>query len=192
RARDPGLDGGGAPEQGDRAEARSQPGHRAQPRPQHAREARRPFQAGGRLPRLPERVGGARSGRRQSLRSAMTVAAPPEAAPRLALREEAHADARRDWWEWWLQRKQLWVRDDEPQLEAGLFRALCAGTGLPAIEQRSNFAFESAQDGARRFAGLVSGDERPFTAVYTRLGNPTTAYLERVMVQLEAHHVVEK
>ena len=120
----------------------------------------------------------------------MTVAAPPEAAPRLALREEAHADARRDWWEWWLQRKQLWVRDDEPQLEAGLFRALCAGTGLPAIEQRSNFAFESAQDGARRFAGLSSGEERP--AVYTRLGNPTTAYLERVMLQLEAHHVMEK
>src|SRR6185436_11141817 len=105
----------------------------------------------------------------------MTVAAPPEAAPRLALREQAHADARWDWWEWWLQRKELWVRDDEPQLEAGLFRALCAGTGLPAIEQRSNFAFESAQDGARRFAGLASGDERPFTAVYTRLGNPTTA-----------------
>ena len=39
------------------------------------------------------------------------------------------------------------MRDDEPQLDAGLFRAICAGTGLPAIEQRSNFAFESAQDG---------------------------------------------
>jgi methionine-gamma-lyase len=28
--------------------------------------------------------------------------------------------------------------------------------------------------------------------VYTRLGNPTTEYLERVMVELEAHHAVEK
>ena len=74
------------------------------------------------------------------------------------------------------------MRDDEPQLDAGLFRAICAGTGLPAIEQRSNFAFESAQDGARRFAGLTSGNDRPYTTVYTRLGNPTTAYLERVML----------
>jgi methionine-gamma-lyase len=122
----------------------------------------------------------------------MTVVAPPEAAPRLALRESAHADERWDWWEWWLHRKEMWARDDEPQLDAGLFRALCAGTGLPAIEQRSNFAFESARDGARRFAGLSSGSERPYTTVYTRLGNPTTAYLERVMLQLEAHHVVEK
>lgn len=119
----------------------------------------------------------------------MTVAAPPDAAPRLALREPGHADPRWDWWEWWLQRKELWVRDDEPQLDAGLFRAICAGTGLPAIEQRTNFAFESARDGATRFAGIASGSGRP---VYTRLGNPTTAYLERVMLQLEAHHVVEK
>ena len=122
----------------------------------------------------------------------MTVAAPSEAAPRLALRGREDAHARWDWWEWWLRQKQLRVRDDEPQLDAGLFRAICAGTGLPAIEQRSNFAFASAQDGARRFAGVSSGDERPFTAVYTRLGNPTTAYLERVMLQLEAHHVAEK
>ena len=30
------------------------------------------------------------------------------------------------------------------------------------------------------------------TRIYTRLGNPTTEYLERVLFQLEAHHVIEK
>jgi len=73
-----------------------------------------------------------------------------------------------------------------------VFRTISAGTGLPAIHQRSNFAFRSAQDGARRFAGLSPVGERPYARVYTRLGNPTTEYLERVMLQLEAHHVVEK
>jgi methionine-gamma-lyase len=97
-----------------------------------------------------------------------------------------------EWWEWWVDRKELWVRDDEPQIDGEVFRALCAGTGLPAIHQRSNFAFRSAQDAARRFAGASSGRQRPYTRVYTRLGNPTTEYLERLMVELEAHHVVEK
>ena len=103
------------------------------------------------------------------------------------------SDARRwDWWEWWLQRKELWVRDDERQLDSDLFRAISAGTGLPAIHQRSNFAFHGMEDGSRRFAGHETGGHRPFSRVYTRLGNPTTEYLERIMVDLEAHHVAEK
>jgi methionine-gamma-lyase len=102
------------------------------------------------------------------------------------------ARGRFEWWDWWIDRKELWVRDAEPQLDADVFRTLCAGTGLPAIHQRSNFAFESAQDAARRFKGARSGSSRPYTRVYTRLGNPTTEYLERLMVQLEAHHVGEK
>jgi methionine-gamma-lyase len=106
--------------------------------------------------------------------------------------ERAHGEVRWDWWEWWVDRKELWVRDAERQLDADVFRAICTGTGLPSIQQRSNFAFRSVQDGARRFAGATCDSERPYTRVYTRLGNPTTEYLARVMTQLEAHHVVEK
>ncbi len=115
-----------------------------------------------------------------------------DVAPRITTRGGRHGLQRWAWWEWWLDRKSLWVRDPEPQLDADVFRAICVGTGLPAIHQRSNFAFRSAEDGARRFAGLTSAGERPYARVYTRLGNPTTEYLERVMLQLEAHHVVEK
>lgn len=97
-----------------------------------------------------------------------------------------------DWWQWWLQRKELWVRSDEPQLDTDLFRALCAGTGLPAIHQRSNFGFPSMAEGARRFAGIETARHRPYARVYTRLGNPTTEYLERIMVELEAHHAEER
>ncbi len=96
------------------------------------------------------------------------------------------------WWDWWIDRKTRWVRDARPQLEESVFRALAVGTGLPAIQQRSNFAFGSVQDGAERFLGKSIEGERPYVRVYTRLGNPTTAYLEKVLLQLEAHHVVEK
>jgi methionine-gamma-lyase len=96
------------------------------------------------------------------------------------------------WWDWWIDRKTRWVRDAEPQLDEGVFRALAAGTGLPPIYQRSNFAFESVRDGADRFLGMAKGGERPYARVYTRLGNPTTEYLERALFRLEAHHVIEK
>jgi methionine-gamma-lyase len=122
----------------------------------------------------------------------MATITPADIVATLTTRGDEHAGTRWDWWEWWLDRKELWVRDEKTQLDAGLFRAICAGTGLPAIDQRSNFAFDSAQDGARRFAGITASSERPYSRVYTRLGNPTTEYLERVMLQLEAHHVVEK
>jgi methionine-gamma-lyase len=91
-----------------------------------------------------------------------------------------------------MERKALWVRDPEPQLDEGVFRAVAAGTGLPPIYQRSNFAFENVRDGAERFLGMARGEERPYARIYTRLGNPTTEYLERVLFQLEAHHVIEK
>jgi len=95
-------------------------------------------------------------------------------------------------WEWWQDRKERWVRDAEPQLPEGLFRAIAAGTGLPPIWQRSTFAFENVRDGADRFLGMAKGGERPFARIYTRLGNPTTEYLERQLFRLEAHHVIEK
>lgn len=103
-----------------------------------------------------------------------------------------HGAARWDWWEWWLDRKARWVRDAEPQMDAGLFRAIAAGTGLPAIHQRSTFAFHSVKEGADRFLGMSKGGERPYARIYTRLGNPTTEYLERVLFRLEAQHVIDK
>ena len=91
-----------------------------------------------------------------------------------------------------MDRKSRWVRDEEPQLDEGTFRAIAAGTGLPPIHQRSNFAFTSVRDGADRFLGMSKGGERPYARVYTRMGNPTTEYLEKVLFQLEAQHVIEK
>jgi methionine-gamma-lyase len=133
-----------------------------------------------------------RTGWRGNAETTVTLATPPEVDPAPVARWRGHGQPRWDWWEWWLDRKELWVRDLQPQLDADLFRAISVGTGLPAVHQRSNFAFRSAQDGARRFAGLGPVGERPYARVYTRLGNPTTEYLEGVMLQLEAHHVVEK
>ncbi|MFZ9889987.1 MAG: aminotransferase class I/II-fold pyridoxal phosphate-dependent enzyme, partial [Myxococcota bacterium] len=103
-----------------------------------------------------------------------------------------HKTARFPWWPWWIDRKERWVRSDERQLEEGLFRTLAAGIGLPPIWQRSTFPFRNVKDGADRFLGVAKGRERPFARIYTRLGNPTTEYLERVLFQLEAHHVIEQ
>src|SRR5512140_884577 len=100
--------------------------------------------------------------------------------------------ARWDWWDWWVDRKTRWVRDEVRQLPEGVFRTLAAGTGLPPIHQRSTFPFKNVKDGADRFLGMSKGGERPFARIYTRLGNPTTEYLEKVLFQLEAHHVIEK
>ena len=97
-----------------------------------------------------------------------------------------------DFWDWWIDRKTRWVRDPEPQLDEAVFRTLAVGTGLPAIHQRSTFGFRSVRDGADRFLGMSKGGERPYARIYTRLGNPTTEYLERVLFRLEAHHVIEK
>jgi methionine-gamma-lyase len=122
----------------------------------------------------------------------MSATTIPELTDRLSRTRPVLPEARWDWWDWWLDRKELWVRDAWPQLDADVCRAICAGTGLPAIEQRSNFSFRSARDAASRFRGGSSGRERPYARVYTRLGNPTTLHLEGVMRQLEAHHVSEK
>jgi methionine-gamma-lyase len=103
-----------------------------------------------------------------------------------------HGAARFASWDWWVDRKTRWVRDAAPQLDAGVFRALAAGTGLPPIHQRSTFSFHNVKDGADRFLGVSKGGERPYARIYTRLGNPTTEYLERVLFRLEAQHVIEK
>lgn len=97
-----------------------------------------------------------------------------------------------DWWDWWQDRKREYVVSDEPFLDEDRFTSLCVGTGLPAIQQRSTFAFRSARDGAERFIGTSKSGEKPFARIYTRLGNPTTEYLEKVLFQLECQHVIDR
>ncbi len=53
------------------------------------------------------------------------------------------------------------------------------GAVAPPIYQTSTFAFESAAQGAARFAGTEPG------YIYTRIGNPTTATLEENVAILE-------
>ncbi|MEI6667038.1 MAG: aminotransferase class I/II-fold pyridoxal phosphate-dependent enzyme [Acidobacteriota bacterium] len=53
------------------------------------------------------------------------------------------------------------------------------GSATVPIYQTSTFAFDNAQNGADRFAGHAEG------FIYTRLGNPTIAALERQMAELE-------
>ncbi|MGI2209964.1 methionine gamma-lyase [Shewanella baltica] len=53
------------------------------------------------------------------------------------------------------------------------------GTLVTPLYQSATFVFESAQQGGERFAGNEPG------YIYTRLGNPTTAELERKMAILE-------
>lgn len=53
------------------------------------------------------------------------------------------------------------------------------GSVVTPIYQTSTFAFESARQGADRFAGKDDG------FIYTRLGNPTTRALEGCVCELE-------
>ena len=63
--------------------------------------------------------------------------------------------ARFSFWDWWIDRKTRWVRDDVRQLDEGIFRALAAGTGLPPIHQRSTFPFHNVKDGVKYPATLL-------------------------------------
>jgi methionine-gamma-lyase len=96
------------------------------------------------------------------------------------------------WWDWWVDRKTRWVRDDVGQLDDATFRAIAVGTGLPPLHQKSTFPFRNVKEGADRFLGMSKHGERPYARIYTRLGNPTTEYLERVLFRLEANHVIER
>jgi methionine-gamma-lyase len=53
------------------------------------------------------------------------------------------------------------------------------GSAVVPIYQTSTFSFESAQNGADRFAGRAEG------YIYTRIGNPTIRALERNVAELE-------
>ena len=98
---------------------------------------------------------------------------------------------RYEWSDWWEERKQKYLITDEPFLDRDRFASLCVGNGVPDITQRSTFRFRNVRDGAQRFIGRSRSGEKPFARIYTRLGNPTTEYLERVLFQLDCQHLID-
>ncbi|MCC5920396.1 MAG: aminotransferase class I/II-fold pyridoxal phosphate-dependent enzyme [Cyclobacteriaceae bacterium] len=99
---------------------------------------------------------------------------------------------RLEWWPQWFEKKQKYARTTEKQMDQDRFNAICAGTGLPAIHQKSTFKFENVADGANRFLGNSPSGEKPFARIYTRLGNPNTEYLEKVLFQLDCQHIIDE
>lgn len=97
-----------------------------------------------------------------------------------------------EWWPAWLEKKQKYARTDEKFMDEDRFNAAAVGTGLPDISQRSTFNFRDVKDGADRFLGVSPSGEKPFARIYTRLGNPNTEYLEKVMFKLECDHLIQK
>jgi len=96
-----------------------------------------------------------------------------------------------DWWPNWIEKKRKYAKIDEKQFDPDKFNAICVGTGLPSIHQTSTFNFKNVKDGADRFLGMSPTGEKPYARIYTRLGNPNTEYLERVLFQLECDHIIE-
>jgi methionine-gamma-lyase len=77
------------------------------------------------------------------------------------------------------------AKDSRPEtvaIHAGVEPRKALGAVSVPIYQSSTFAFDSADQGAARFAGTESG------YIYTRLGNPTTAALEQAVASLEGGH----
>ncbi len=97
-----------------------------------------------------------------------------------------------EWWDWWQARKDRYLLTDEPFLDYERFSSICVGIGIPDICQRSTFSFHNVRDGADRFIGKSRHGEKPFARIYTRLGNPTTEYLEKVLFRLECQHMIDK
>jgi methionine-gamma-lyase len=96
------------------------------------------------------------------------------------------------WWPNWVEKKQKYATTTEKFMDEDRFNAIAVGTGLPDISQRSTFNFRDVKDGAERFLGVSPTGEKPFARIYTRLGNPNTEYLEKVMFRLECDHLIEK
>lgn len=95
------------------------------------------------------------------------------------------------WWPEWIKRKHAYAAIKEKQMNVDRFNAICAGTGLPNIHQKSTFKFKDVADGAARFLGNSPSGEKPYARIYTRLGNPNTEYLEKVLFQLECSHIID-
>ena len=73
-------------------------------------------------------------------------------------------------------------RPETTAIHAGLDHHEKHGAVSVPIYQSSTFFFNSAEQGAARFAGTEEG------YIYTRLGNPTTAALEQAVCDLEGGH----
>jgi methionine-gamma-lyase len=95
------------------------------------------------------------------------------------------------WFPTWVERKEKYARTTDRFLSADRFSSIGVGIGLPNIVQKSTFSFRNVKDGADRFLGLSDSGERPFARIYTRLGNPTTEYLEKVLFQLDCQHLID-
>lgn len=96
------------------------------------------------------------------------------------------------WYDEWMERKNKYARTDEKFLSEDRFGSIGVGIGLPAIVQKSTFSFRNVKDGADRFLGESKSGEKPFARIYTRLGNPTTEYLEKKLFQLDCQHIIDK
>jgi methionine-gamma-lyase len=94
------------------------------------------------------------------------------------------------WWSKWIEKKHKYSRTTEKQMDEDDFNSICAGTGLPDIHQKSTFKFKDVAEGANRFLGVSPSGEKPYARIYTRLGNPNTEYLEKVLFQLECQHII--
>jgi methionine-gamma-lyase len=95
------------------------------------------------------------------------------------------------WYSAWLERKKKYARTKERFPAPDIFGSIGVGIGLPSIVQKSTFSFRSVKDGADRFLGKSKSGDKPFAKIYTRLGNPTTEHLEKVLFQLDCHHIIE-
>jgi len=109
----------------------------------------------------------------------------------MKLRAEVYEMAAQDWFPLWLERKIKYARTKEPFLSEDRFASIGVGIGLPNIVQKSTFSFRNVKDGADRFLGKSKSGEKPFARIYTRLGNPTTEFLEKVLFQLDCQHIIE-
>ncbi len=99
--------------------------------------------------------------------------------------------AQYSWFDQWVERKEKYARSVEKFLSADRFGSIGVGIGLPSIVQKSTFSFRNVKDGADRFLGVSKSGERPFARIYTRLGNPTTEYLEKALFQLDCQHIID-
>jgi methionine-gamma-lyase len=97
-----------------------------------------------------------------------------------------------DWFPEWLKRKHKYAVTEESWGPEEEFHALAARDHSPVIHQCSTFQFQSVKDGARRFVGATTGQEKPYARIYTRLGNPTTEHLERTLFHLECQHLIDR
>ena len=95
------------------------------------------------------------------------------------------------WWETWLEHKRKYAKGAPPFIDPERFNSIAVGTGLPHIYQHSMFPFASAREGADRFKGISIAGEKPYSGIYTRLGNPNTAHLENVLLRLDCDHILQ-